>query len=486
MAWLQLLSIARTRVVDRLCDSQSLATETTNDLLSSVDTMISVLDAESVRNVVLERAGQGRCGNPACGNDVREGQGGLDEDTPQEEHSDKRALRKRVEGLGGMADDGEGGSSSSEAATEDDEADGDAHESGDESFADHAAPGGHNKRRAKALSWGDSRLRFCSVKCRETMRHARRRALTLSDNDSQLVDRVLRLFPGLNTAFLAMGGNSSTDMKPTVSLTENASRKPELVQAAQLQTASALERQVQLRLPTSGQTYVGGTWMSVAARALSLAFYRVSPATVAAYRTNAVKHAFEPFPPTAGLFQELQARLPLARWRTVEAVSTTKSAQQPQQKTNDPADQAAPDGVENQGAIVKRRAVDRLHTMERRRQFASLLMTELRRASLLLRVNLVDDAAVTRVITGVAGTLDVQDLVTAPPAPVVTVGRTHRDPDPETCLLFLLALLGAATVTDPRVRELLSAAEPAMTEVVEAMHLQPHQFVRLMGQFFDV
>jgi hypothetical protein len=80
------------------------------------DAMISVLDAESVRNVVLERASQGRCGNPACGDDVHEGQGGLDEDTPQEEHSDKRALRKRVEGLGGMPDDGDGGSSSSEAA----------------------------------------------------------------------------------------------------------------------------------------------------------------------------------------------------------------------------------------------------------------------------------------------------------------------------------------------------------------------------------
>jgi hypothetical protein len=96
-------------------------------------------------------------------------------------------------------------------------------------------------------------------------------------------------------------------MKPTVSLMENVSRKPELVQ----------EHQV-LRLPTSGQTYVGGTWMSVNFSG----------------DTNAVKHAFEPLPSTAGLVQELQARL--ARWRTVEASSTNSAPQQ--QKLNDPAD----------------------------------------------------------------------------------------------------------------------------------------------------
>jgi hypothetical protein len=65
----------------------------------------------------------------------------------------------------------------------------------------------------------------------------------------------------------------------------------------------------------------------------------------------------------------------------------------------------------------------------------------------------------------------------------------RRDPDPETRLRLLLAVLAAASATDRHVRATIEASDDvnaALHETLEALRVQPAQFLRLAKQLFDV
>jgi hypothetical protein len=83
MAWLQLLGIARTRVVDRLCNFESPAADADHQAqvaaasgigrgedhsaAAAAVASLAVLDRQSVEDVCFERASMG---NPACSEDL--------------------------------------------------------------------------------------------------------------------------------------------------------------------------------------------------------------------------------------------------------------------------------------------------------------------------------------------------------------------------------------------------------------------------------
>jgi hypothetical protein len=137
--------------------------------------------------------------------------------------------------------------------------------------------------------------------------------------------------------------------------------------------------------------------MSIAARALSLAFLRTSPKTIAIFRANAIRE-FQETPPsiwsgeddnlTATWGDVVRAPLPppplTVQFRRSLPVAERASRQPP-------AAPPQPSGL---------KGTERQRVAELRRQFAMLLSGQLRRASLLLRVHFIEDAAVTRVFQG--------------------------------------------------------------------------------------
>jgi hypothetical protein len=507
-AWLQLLSVARTRVVDKLLhpeDDLALSNEPHTqaavlDRLSAE--LLAVLDPVSIGHVVTERASEGRCGNPGCVSELAEGKvtaamdgGGSDVDA--EEAAEGTHRRRRMRQLGEIG--GERGEDESSSSDESDVArERVGHRAGQVGVNKTTSPEGADEKRP---SWLRGAF-FCSKDCRTRMHAWSIRASGISDNDRGLVDAVLRLFPGLRSAMLAATQQQETSQKSSeTSVSENPSRATALRAdaAAQAQAVDALH--LQLRLPTSSsrqsyrpQAYVGGAWMSVAGRALSLSFSRVSPATVRLFRRNAAKYLSD-F--SAALDSEVaKAREAEAAWASFVVAGPfttlrTKLASLDLTGTDDANEQGEPVIAREQQpqpattdvASPGTTNAAKLRLSERRRQFADLVTRELRRASLLLRVELSEDKQVQRVVHGVAQTFDVADLM-APAQASNTLGGGRRDPDPETCLLFLFGILGAASVTDRFVRAALLPALPALGETLEAMHVTPVQYARLVGEFY--
>jgi hypothetical protein len=117
MAWLQLLGIARTRVVDRLCNFESPAADADHQAqvaaasgigrgeddhsaaAAAVASLLAVLDRQSVEDVCFERASMG---NPACSEDLVEAgkqkDGGSDSDDPDDRQAKKLAHRAAAAG----------------------------------------------------------------------------------------------------------------------------------------------------------------------------------------------------------------------------------------------------------------------------------------------------------------------------------------------------------------------------------------------------
>ena len=415
MAWLEVLSIARSRVVDHLVDGvDGHSAEGTG-----AEHMISVLDPESITMVSSERASRGLCGSPLCPQ-------GISSDAVEDRGD--RPMGSRTRDMGAASDSESDSGHPSDSGGE---------EAGsDDDLADTLV----SRRRTFFPA-----RHFCGPQCRSAMKRWARSAMETSDNDPHLTERVLSLFPGLRRAIEAVGASADNSAR---AVQEKESRVEEVASAHADSRASAAVRSAQLGLPLAGHRFVGGMWTSVPARALSLAFCRISIRTIAVFRKNAVGLPQDCGLNPGSLFSVLADSLP--SW-------------------NDAAAAVASTGL---------RGVDRARVAALRQDFASQLVAETRRASLLLRVNLAESAEAMRVIRGVCGTFHVQDLTLS--------SKSIQPLDPETRLLFLLALLTATTVTDPHVRSLMVPTHDSLIETLEAMHVARDQFCRLARQFFGV
>jgi hypothetical protein len=447
---------------------------------AAVDAMIGVLDAPSVADVVEERASQGRCGNPHC---VIGAPAGGRCDLDGDDQSDANASSSEA-GTDNDGDDEDVDGSSQD----DEEPDGIAD---DPDFMKQAAgggSGGEKSRRSSAksartpyeveLRKAASRVRagsmYCGPECRSAMRRAVVDAGRRSANDPVLVDRVLALFPALRAAYESVSGDALNRV-PAVTIKEKDSRQDQLArQTADARAAHEKHNEalgiVQRGGIESGVAPVMVTRMSVAARALAVAFRRIGAQTVAVFNRNAPTHG----PALVSAIDEAKPALELLP-RVVAPLQAIIAGPS--------GDGAAADSAGSTTAGLK--GIDKARVQELRRQFTAALCRELRRAALLLRLPLVENPDVMRVLNGVGRTLEVADLL-LPEERLGTTGAIRCDPDSETCLLLLLALLTAAAVTDPTLRVMLLAADEPLRETIGAMHVTDGQFVRLTGQFFGL
>jgi hypothetical protein len=424
MLWLQTLTVARNRVLERLSDPSK---EGIRDLgEEQIGLLISILDGDFVVQLANELAAQGRCANCRCGVDLGEGRHLPTTDASSlvhQEDDDETTLPHEVHG----SDDDE------------DEA------------------GGFDRRqRASSRSNRDRvRLRlplslFCSEDCCVATRDDALRGYALAPNDPFVVDRVQEIFPTLRRLADASVAASTT---AAVQLKENAPKKKPVSFADEVQAATPVPSNTDVSMGVSSPPVttvvrsmprVGVPTRRVPAgrEALEILVVTVTPFTGWVFRHNARRLLAETTSSTV-------SRLPWIPLLNLTDENEVKAPQRPPPRQRSTAE-------------------DMRYT-----RLMDALTQELPRVSLLLRIPFHDDPVAMATLTKVVSLSLSFD--------------TEFDATPEGFLMVALALVVALTGTEEHIRRLFDEeTENALRETLAAMHTSEVVFTQLVHALYGV